>query len=205
MSIANTYLLYSYNLYNIICLIKFICFFEISLICVAVPMHVLPSKLDMPAMHPTLVKSIEKQRQKKFIRDAEEDEEIANGKVETIVYNLQSHMKLIHRLIKATRKSLDEYKSSAGVLRQEVGELRERLIEENEQVLVELSPELMNSYKHLKNDIKQQKTDNDVKYKEMLKLKKSISQSQQLLDNEVSTLNTLQDAVLGFDEEDEEM
>ena len=40
----------------------------------------------------------------------EEYEEIESGNVETTVDSIQSHIKLILRLIKATHISLDEYK-----------------------------------------------------------------------------------------------
>lgn len=159
--------------------------------------HTLPSKLDIPATHPALVKSIESQRYKKTLRELQENEEIENGQVETVVYNLQSHMKLILRLIKATYKSLEEYKKEAQSLRSEIFRLRQKLIEENEDVLNELNPELVKNYKTLKKQMKEQKTDTELKYKELLKLKKSISQSQQLLDNEVVTLSALQGAILG--------
>lgn len=164
---------------------------------IGVPNHTLPSKLDIPATHPALVKSIESQRYKKTLRELQENEEIENGQVETVVYNLQSHMKLILRLIKATYKSLEEYKKEAQSLRSEIFRLRQKLIEENEDVLNELNPELVKNYKTLKKQMKEQKTDTELKYKELLKLKKSISQSQQLLDNEVVTLSALQGAILG--------
>ena len=70
----------------------------------------LPSKLDLPATHPALMKSIESQRNKMEQRRQQEDDEILNGDIEITVDSIQSHMKLILRLIKATKLSLDEYK-----------------------------------------------------------------------------------------------
>lgn len=70
----------------------------------------LPSKLDLPATHPALTKSIESQRVRRDQRIIEEDEEIFNGDIEITVDSIQSHIKLIMRLIKATTLSLDEYK-----------------------------------------------------------------------------------------------
>lgn len=70
----------------------------------------LPSRLDVPATHPALVKSLENQRYSKIQREIEENEEIENGNVEIAVDSVQSHIKLIMRLIKATHISLEEYK-----------------------------------------------------------------------------------------------
>lgn len=164
---------------------------------IAVPSHTLPSKLDLPATHPALEKSIESQKLKKLARDQIEDEEIAAGQVDTVVYNLQTHIKLIMRLIKATHASLQEYKSESANLRQEIFELRQKLIDENEHVLKEMNPQVLDNYKRLKGHMKAHKDDNEIKYKELLKLKKSISSSQQLLDNEAASLKRLENAILG--------
>lgn len=153
----------------------------------------------MPATHPALMKSIESQKIQKHMKDSLEDEEIASGQVETTVYNIQTHIRLILRLIKATHASLQEYKRESASLKQEIFELRQKLIDENDDVLKELNPELLENYKRLKKNMKQQKTDTELKYKELLKLKKSIAQSQQLLDNENVSLTTLENAILGGD------
>ena len=47
---------------------------------------------------------------KKKQKEKQENEEIAQGNVEIVVYNIQSHIKLILRLIKAAYPSLEEYK-----------------------------------------------------------------------------------------------
>lgn len=120
--------------------------------------------------------------------DAIEDDEIASGDVERVVYNLQSHIKLILRLIKAKHKAMDEHQKEASTLKQEIFSMRQKLIEENEQVLHELEPDIMKNYNVLKKQIKHQKQDTENKYKELLKLKKSIAHSQQLLDNETATV-----------------
>lgn len=73
--------------------------------------HSLPSKVDIPATHPALMKSLESQRYKKQQRDMEENEDILNGDVEIAVDSIQTHIRLVLRLIKATHKSLEEYKS----------------------------------------------------------------------------------------------
>lgn len=161
------------------------------------PHHVLPSRLDLPATHPSLVKSIESQRIKKQQRDYEEDDEIAEGNVDTVVYNIQTHIKLILRLIKATYASLQEFKQESAKLKLEISDLRQQLIEENDDVLKEMNPEVLENYKRLKKHMKIHKTDNELKYKELLRLKKSIAQSQQLLDNEATALTTLENAILG--------
>ena len=87
-------------------------------------------------------------------------------------------------------------------LRQEIFQLRQKLIDDNENVLNELNPELMKNYKALKREIKNQKTDTDLKYQEMLKLKKGNAQLQQMLDNEVAIVDSLQNMVYGFQNEE---
>ena len=144
-----------------------------------------------------LAKSIESQKAATVQLAEIEDEEIARGDVERVVYNLQSHIKLILRLIKAKHKAMEELKGEAAGLRSEIFELRQKLIDENEGVLNELNPEVMKRYKVLKKQIKHQKSDTEMKYKELLKLKKSIAQNQQLLDNETATVRWLEDAILG--------
>lgn len=162
----------------------------------------MPSRVDLPASHQILEKSNENQRYKKKLKEMKEDEEIANGDVEIVVDNIQSHIKLILRLIKSTHLSLQEYKQDAQNLKQEVFELRQKLIEENEDVLKELNPELLNNYKALKKEVKKHKTDTELKYKDLLQLKKGNAQLQQLLDNEVETLNALQKTILGSEDQD---
>lgn len=61
----------------------------------------------------------------------------------------------------------------------------------------DLSPQLLQSYKTLKSDVKANKTDNDLKYKELLKLKKGNAQLQQLIDNEVNTLEDIEMFIKG--------
>ena len=163
----------------------------------------LPSKLDLPATHPALIKSIESQRYKMEQRRIQEDEEILNGDIEITVDSIQSHIKLILRLIKATKLSLDEYKKDWSSLRQEIFQMRQKLVDENETVLNELDPLLMKNYKALKKEIKHQKTDTDMKYQELLKLKKGNAQLQQMLDNEVALVNSLQSMVYGLKDEEE--
>lgn len=85
-------------------------------------------------------------------------------------------------------------------LRQETTQLRQKLIEENEHVLDEINPELLKSYKSLKKEIKKQKTDTEMKYQELLKLKKGNAQLQQMIDNEVSIVDALQKMVSGKQE-----
>jgi hypothetical protein len=85
----------------------------------------------------------------------------------------------------------------ASSLKTEIFELRQKLIDENDHVLVELSPEITKNYKVLKKQIRHQKHDTEMKYRELLKLKKSIASSQQLLDDETATVKLLEDAILG--------
>lgn len=160
----------------------------------------LPSKLDLPATHPALMKSIESQKLKRDQRIMEEDEEIFDGDIEITVDSIQSHIKLILRLIKATTLSLDEYKKDWSSLRQEIFQLRQKLIDDNETVLNELNPELMKNYRALKREMKNQKTDTDLKYQELLKLKKGNAQLQQMLDNEVAVVDSLQSMVYGLNQ-----
>jgi peptidoglycan hydrolase CwlO-like protein len=151
----------------------------------------------MPITHPVLEESIKTQRLTKYEHDWAEDDEIARGDVERVVYNLQSHIKLILRLIKAKHNAMNEHKKEASSLKTEIFELRQKLVDENEHVLVELSPEIMKNYKVLKKQIHHQKNDTEMQYKELLKLKKSIASSQQLLDDETATVKLLEDAILG--------
>ena len=67
-------------------------------------------------------------------------------------------------------------------------------------MLDEINPELLKSYKSLKKEIKKQKTDTEMKYQELLKLKKGNAQLQQMIDNEVSIVDALQKMVSGKQE-----
>lgn len=78
--------------------------------------------------------------------------------------------------------------------------MRQKLIDDNETVLNELNPELMKNYKALKREMKNQKTDTDLKYQELLKLKKGNAQLQQMLDNEVAVVDSLQTMVYGLNQ-----
>lgn len=64
-------------------------------------------------------------------------------------------------------------------------------------MLNELNPELMKNYKALKAEIKSQSTDTESKYQELLKLKKGNAKLQQMLDNEASLVNSLQNMIVG--------
>ena len=100
----------------------------------------------------------------KQLKEKHENEEIAKGNVEIVVSNIQSHIKLILRLVKAAYQSLEKYKKEADTQRGEIFELRQRYVEEKEEVLNRLSPQLLQSYKTLKSDVKVSKTNNDLKY-----------------------------------------
>lgn len=76
--------------------------------------------------------------------------------------------------------------------------MRQKLIDDNEAVLNELNPELMKNYKSLKREMKNQKTDTDLKYQELLKLKKGNAQLQQMVNNEVAVVDSLQSMVYGL-------
>ena len=67
-------------------------------------------------------------------------------------------------------------------------------------MLDEINPELLKNYKSLKKEIKKQKTDTEMKYQELLKLKKGNAQLQQMIDNEVSIVDALQKMVSGKQE-----
>lgn len=157
----------------------------------------LPSKPTESKSNPLLKQAVEKQRRVIQQREEEENEEIAQGNVEIVVGSVQSHIKLIMRLIKATYASLEEYKDDAGVLKEEIFEMRQKLIDENEDVLKEHNGELLNRYKELKKHTKIHKTDNDIKYKELLKLKKGNAKLQTMIDNEVKRLEELELFVSG--------
>lgn len=73
----------------------------------------LPSKLDQKPSHPGLNKNAETQRLAKQIKERQENDEIAQGKVEIVVDSVQTHIQLILRLVKAAYQSLDEYKKDA--------------------------------------------------------------------------------------------
>lgn len=157
----------------------------------------LPSKLDQKPSHPGLNKNAETQRLAKQIKERQENDEIAQGKVEIVVDSVQTHIQLILRLVKAAYQSLDEYKKDAEWLRSEIFDLRQKLVEENEDVLNELSPQLLQNYKSLKNEIKANKNENDLKYKELLNLKKGNAQLQQIIDSEVQIVEDLELYVKG--------
>ena len=70
----------------------------------------LPSKFDEKPSHSALEKTAINKRYLKKQKEKQENEEIAQGNVEIVVYNIQSHIKLILRLIKAAYQSLEEYK-----------------------------------------------------------------------------------------------
>ena len=67
-------------------------------------------------------------------------------------------------------------------------------------MLNELDPEILKNYKNLKKEIQKHKTDSEMKYQELLKLKKSNAQMQQMIDNEVATIDSLQKLVSGKQE-----
>ena len=52
----------------------------------------------------------------------------------------------------------------------------------------------------MKKEIKAHKTDNEMKYQELLKLKKGNTQIQQMIDNEVKIVESLQNMVSGNQE-----
>mmetsp|Transcript_22087 Transcript_22087/g.25389 ORF Transcript_22087/g.25389 Transcript_22087/m.25389 type:complete len:84 (-) Transcript_22087:72-323(-) len=75
--------------------------------------------------------------------------------------------------------------------------MRQKLVDENDHVLSELNPELLRNYKILKKDTKKHRQDNDAKYQELLKLKKGNSQLQQMINNEVQIVTSLQQMLIG--------
>lgn len=159
----------------------------------------LPSRLDVKPSRDILQKTTQNQRYLQKVREKQENQEIGrfNDKFEIVVDNVQTHIKLILRLIKTAYQTLEDYKQESAVLRDEIFELRQQLIDENEDVLKDLHPQLLQSYKSLKKDMKSHKADNEIKYKELLKLKTGNAQVQQLIDNEVNNVEEIEMFIKG--------